>query len=130
MSDPPPDWHKPSPPEPKRVLPYDTPARNGPERDWDGRPMRRRLFGNVAGNIAMGGVTFVASCFLAYFVAAALALHSFWSVAIIPLLTLLLGLFAAAFPRYRGILLGMLLVLIGVPLLIIGLCALTWKGIR
>ena len=100
--------------EPQKVLPYATPMQStDPER---------KAFGNVWGNISVGLVAFLASCFVGPFLASSAKANSGWAYMAMPLATLALGATAACFPRYRGVLIGMLLVVIGVPLLIFGLC--------
>ncbi|CAN5575031.1 hypothetical protein BH10PLA1_BH10PLA1_15730 [soil metagenome] len=101
-------------PESKKVLSYaipQTPAEPA-----------RRAFGNVWGNAAVGLAAFVGSCFVGPMIASDSGARSAWAYAALPCATLLLGIVAAFSPKYRGVLLGMLLILIGVPLLVLGIC--------
>lgn len=80
------------------------------------------MFGNIWGNIAVGLAAFIASCIIGPWLANAAHTSSGFPYFVLPLVTLSLGICSARSPRYRGVLLGMMLVVIGVPLLILGLC--------
>jgi len=108
---------------PLRPLEYRRPPEPGEQ------PVMRRLFGSVAGNVAMGGVVFVCSCIIGAKIANAAGARTVWAYIALPIATLILGVAASFSARYRGVLAGlltgMLLVVgicIGVVLLIIGIC--------
>jgi hypothetical protein len=109
-----PDWD--DPPEPAKPLEY-----RRPPDPWERAPARR-AFGNTWGNVAVGFCVFLASCFIGPYLAKAVGATSGWAYTALPITTLAVGLVAALNPRYRGVFLGMLLIVIGVPLLILGIC--------
>src|SRR4051812_7367087 len=110
----------PPPPIPRRGLPYS-----------EQRQAIVRAVGSVSGKIAVGFVTFAAPLGLGWVI---MQQHPNTSgeVALAPAgLVLMLGVAAAFIPRYRGVLGGMLLViliLIGLVLLLIGICFMAVSG--
>ena len=104
------------PPVPKKVLPYQslTPVEN------------RRAFGSFGGNVAVGLGLFAASLVMGATLGMPLRNAGPWITLGPAGGVLLVGVVAAFFPRYRGVLTGMLLVLLiamGVVLLVIGICS-------
>ncbi len=98
------------------ILPYATPR---PAND-----PQRLAFGNVWGNLAVGMFALIGSCIVGPWLAMKAQANSLLLYLLLPMVTFLIGNLSALKPRYRGVLLGMMAVAIGVPLLIAGLCIL------
>src|SRR3569623_1851499 len=98
---------------PKKVLPYQTPP----------SPAAPRAFGSFGGYMAVGLGLFVASLVMGATLGLRLRHAGPWTTFGPAGVVMTLGVVAAIFPRYRGVLTGMLLVVLlamGVVLLVIG----------
>lgn len=102
------------PSDPKPVLPYATPR---PAND-----PQRLAFGNIWGNLTVGMFALIGSCIVGPWLVMKAHADSLLLYLLLPMVTFLIGSLSALRPRYRGVLLGMMMVAVGVPLLMVGLC--------
>ncbi len=114
--------------DPKPVIPYETLSTE--------TRRKRRAFGSVGGNVAMGFALFVLSCIVSVKLAITFNVREAWAYLAGPVVTLGLFTVAACFARYRGLLSGAIVailaagfIVLGVIMLIASICGSIGKGL-